>query len=172
MQHTYGIFDTEVDHLIELVRRHAPLAQIRAAGCPACGAAISIEFAEDGRGFTISCEGKLLHISTHQDITEPPAWWRECVIEPTDSTWYWREWHSFDAGGNLTMYVSGWTADDVRWSGRLECPTNHPDHLFWRWVLSESGCESDLINDAELAVLRTQFARPAEPGTAPGRGRM
>jgi len=173
MQHTYGIFDTEADHIIELVRRHAPLAQIRAAGCPACGAAVSVAFAEDGRGFSISCEGKPLHVSAHHEITEPPPWWRECVIEPTDSTWYWREWHSFDASGNLTMKMSGWQADGVRWSGQLECPTTHTDYRFWRWVLFESGCSSDLINDAELAELaelRTRFAKTAEPKVAPDCG--
>ena len=171
MQHTYGIFDSEADHLIELVRRHAPLAQVRAAGCPACGAAISVEFAEDGRGFSTFCEGKPLHISTYQDITQPPPWWRECVVEPTDSTWHWREWHQFDATGNLAMKVSGWTADGVRWSGQLECPTDHPDYAFWRWVLFQSGCTSDLIDDAELAELRARFAKTAEPAAAPDRPR-
>ena len=76
MQYTYGIFDDEADHLIELVRRHAPLAQIQAAGCPARGAALSVAFAEDGRGFSIACEGKPLHLSTYQEIAGPPPWWR------------------------------------------------------------------------------------------------
>src|SRR5262249_38297428 len=74
--------------------------------------------------------------------------------------------HSFDAAGNLAMPVSGWRADGVRWSGGFACPVGHPDHTFWRWVLSESGCTSDLIGDAELAELRARFARAAgEPGT-------
>lgn len=159
MQHTYGIFDDEADHLIELVRRHAPLAQIQAAGCPACGAALTVTFAEDGRGFSIACEGQPLHISTYQEIAEPPPWWRECVVEPTDQTWYWRLSHSFDAIGNLSMPMSGWQADGVRWSGGFTCPVGHPDHKFWRWVLSDSGCTLDLIGDTELADLRTRFAR-------------
>jgi hypothetical protein len=92
------------------------------------------------------------------------------VVEPTDSTWYWREWHSFDASGNLTMKISGWQADGIRWSGQLECPATHTDHRFWRWVLFESGCTSDLINDAELAELRTRFAKIAEPKVAPDCG--
>lgn len=158
MQHTYGIFDTEADHLIEQVRRHALLAQIRAAGCPVCGSPVSVEFTEDGRGFSISCEGKPPHITTHQEITEPPQWWRECVVEPTNSTWHWRADHSFDAEGNLSMPMSGWTADGVQWSGAFACPVDHPDHAFWRWVLFESGCTSDLIGDAELADLRSRFA--------------
>src|SRR4051812_30070914 len=115
MQHTYGIFDNEANHLVELVRSHAPLEHIRAAGCPACGAAISVEFAEDGRGFSISCAGNPLHISTYQDIADPPPWWRECLVEATDTTWYWRADHSFDAQGNLSMPFSGWNADGVRW---------------------------------------------------------
>ena len=117
MQHTYGILDDEADDLVEKIRCHAPLAQVLAAGCPACGAAISVAFAENGTGFEISCEGKPLHVTTYQDITNPPPWWRECVVEPTDATWYWRADHLFDARGNLSMPVSGWQADGVRWSG-------------------------------------------------------
>jgi len=161
MQHTYGIFETEADHLIELVRRHAPFAQIRAAGCPVCAAAISVTFAADGRGFTTACEGTPLHISTYQDIAEPPSWWRECVVEPTDLTWYWREWHSFDVTGKLTMKVSGWQADDIRWSGQLECAPDDPDYAFWKWVLLQSGCTSDLIDETEVAELRARFAQAA-----------
>jgi hypothetical protein len=161
MQHTYGIFEAEADHLIALVRRHAPLAQVRAAGCPVCGSAITVTFAEDGAGFSIACEGKPLHVTTHQDIADPPPWWRECVVEPTDATWYWRADHSFDASGNLSMPVSGWQADGVRWSGGFLCPVDHPDYAFWRWVLSESGYTSALIGDKELAELRARFARAA-----------
>jgi hypothetical protein len=161
MQHTYGIFDTEANHVIDLVRYHAPLAQIRATGCPACGAAISVAFAADGRGFSISCEGQPLHVSAYQDIAEPPPWWRECVVVPTDATWYWRDWHSFDATGKLTMRVSGWQADGVRWSGQLECAPGHPDYAFWQWVLLQSGCTSDLISEAAVAELRARFAQVA-----------
>src|SRR3954454_5654847 len=111
MQHTYGIFDDEADHIIDLVRRHAPLALIRGTGCPACGFPMAVEFADDGTGFQVHCEGDPLHISTYHDIAAPPSWWRECVIPPYDCTWHWREWHSFDTGGKLTMKVSGWQAD-------------------------------------------------------------
>jgi hypothetical protein len=159
MQHTYGIFEAEADQLIELVRRHAALAEVRATGCPVCGAAIAVTFAGDGTGFSIACEGKPLHISTYQDIANPPPWWRECVVEPTNQTWYWRADYSFDASGDLSMPVSGWRADGVRWSGGFACPVDHPDHTFWRWVLLDSCCTSDLIGDAELAELRGRFAR-------------
>ncbi len=169
MQDTYGVFDDEADHFIELVRRHASLAQIRAAGCPACGAALSVTFVEDGRGFSIACEGKPLHVSTYQDIGEPPPWWRECVVEPTDHTWYWRADHSFDAAGNMSMPASGWQADGVRWSGRFACPVGHPDQAFWGWVLSEAGCTSDLIGEVELAELRARFAREPKWQSAPKR---
>jgi hypothetical protein len=172
MQHTYGIFEAEADHLIELVRRHAPLAQVRAAGCPVCAALIAVEFADDGGGFSMSCEGQPLHVSTYQAIADPPPWWRACVVEPADSAWYWRADHSFDAAGNLSMPMSGWTADGVRWSGAFACPVDHADHPFWRWVLFESGCTSALISDAELSELRARFTRPFEPGAAadPRRG--
>jgi hypothetical protein len=171
MQHTYGIFDDEADHIIGLVRRHAPLAQVRGTRCPACGAPMAVEFDERGAGFEVYCEGHPLHISTYQDIAGPPPWWRECVTPPTDSTWYWREWHSFDADGGLTIKVSGWRADGARWSGQLECASGDPDYAFWRWVLFQSGCTSDLIDDAELAELRARFAKTAEPNAPPDRPR-
>jgi hypothetical protein len=159
MRHTYGIFDDEADHLIDLVRRHAPLAQVRSAGCPACGAAMNVEFAEAGTWFLVCCEGKPLHISKHQDIADPPPWWRECVIPPTDSTFYWRETASFDASGKLTIMASGVRADGVHWSGAFECAPGHSDYPFWNWVLSQSGYTSDLINDSELAKLRARFEK-------------
>ena len=74
MQYTYGIFESEADHLIELVR-HAPLDQVRAAGCPVCGSAITITFAEDGSGLSIACEGKALHVTVQQDVADPPPPW-------------------------------------------------------------------------------------------------
>jgi hypothetical protein len=37
-------------------------------------------------------------------------------------------------------------------------------------VLFESDCTSDLINDAELAELRTRFAKTSEPKVAPDCG--
>jgi hypothetical protein len=157
-QHTYGIFDNEADHIINLVRRHVPLAQVRGTHCPACRAPMAVEFAEDGTGFQMHCEGAPLHITKYQDIGDPPSWWPECVIPPYDSTWYWREWHSFGADGKLTMKVSGWQADGVRWSGQLECAPGEPDYAFWRWVLLESGYTKDLIEEAEVAELRARFA--------------
>ncbi len=163
MQYTYGIFESEADHLIALVRRHAPLAQVRETGCPVCGGAITVTFDEGGAGFSIACEGKPLHLTAQQDIADPPPWWRECVVEPTDMTWYWRAHHWLDASGNLWMPVSGWQADGVRWSGEFACPVGHPDYAFWRWVLCESGCTSDLVGDEELMELRTRFASHAEP---------
>src|SRR5262245_106650 len=159
MQHTYGIFDNEADHIIELVRRHAPLAQIRGTGCPACGSPIAVDFAESGAGFQVRCDGDPLHISTYQTIADPPLWWPECVISTTDLTWYWRDWHSFDAEGKLTMKVSGWQADGVHWAGKLECAPGEPDYAFWRWVLLQSGCTSNLIEEAEVAELRVRFAQ-------------
>jgi hypothetical protein len=65
------------------------------------------------------------------------------------------------------MKISGWQADGIRWSGQLECPTTHTDHRFWRWVLFESGCTSNLIDDAELAELRARFAKTADPSYVP-----
>src|SRR5262245_42996742 len=119
MQFTYGIFDNEADHIIDLVRHHAPLAQIRGTGCPVCGSPMTVEFADSGNGFHVHCEGKPLHLSTYQDVADPPPWWPECVIPATDSTWYWREWHVFDRAGKLTIKTSGYEADGTHWSGQL-----------------------------------------------------
>jgi hypothetical protein len=120
---------------------------------------MAVEFTKEGNGFQVYCEGTPLHNSTYQDITELPSWWQQCVTPPTDSTWYWREWHTFDASGNQTIKVSGWQADGVRWCGQFECETDDPDYAFWPWVLLQSGCTSDLISETELADLRARFAK-------------
>lgn len=164
MRHTYGIFDDEADHVIGLVRRHVPLDEIRRTPCPACGAAMSVEFSKDGTYFLVICGGTPLHISKHEEIVDPPPWWRECVIPATDLTCYWRESYSFDSDGNLTINASGWQANGVHWTGSFSCAAGDPDYDFWRWVLQESGCTSDLINDKELAELRARYAMTARDG--------
>ncbi|XZE37148.1 hypothetical protein SH501x_002750 [Pirellulaceae bacterium SH501] len=157
MQTTYGIFDDEADYIIAMVRDHAPLDSIVATPCPACGANMVVAFNEDGTGFSLNCKGDPLHITKQQDIDNPPLWWSQCYEEPADTTWYWREWHSYDDDGTLHMKISGWQADDVRWSGELECPRDHCDYNLWRWILNESGCTKDLISDTDLDELRTQY---------------
>jgi hypothetical protein len=63
MQSTYGIFDHEADPVIDLVRRHVPLAEFRKkARCPACGTAMDVTFADDGSVFQLACNGKPLHL--------------------------------------------------------------------------------------------------------------
>ncbi len=162
MSYTYGIFETDADHLIELVRTHAPLAEIRAAGCPVCKAAITVTFAEAGTLFSIACKGNPIHLSAYRDITDPPSWWRECVFEPTDEIWHWQADHGFDADGNLSMPVSRWQVDGIRWSGSFSCPTTDADYAFWRWVVLEAGCTSNLIGNAEVAELRDRFLTQAK----------
>jgi hypothetical protein len=163
MHSTYGIFDHEADHLIALVHQHVPLAEILSVPCPACGSKISISFTDDGTGFEIICHGAPLHITKYQAIETPPAWWNDCVIEPRDTTWYWRKWRQYDQDGTLRMKISGWTADDVRWSGEFECPVHHPDFEFWRWVFERSGCSKDLIDDMEVEELRSAYKRAKSP---------
>ncbi|MEI8021837.1 MAG: hypothetical protein WCH39_26745 [Schlesneria sp.] len=65
-------------------------------------------FNEDGTGFSLNCEGDPLHITKDQEIDDPPPWWQQCYEIPTDMTWYWREWHSYDKDGTLHMKISGW----------------------------------------------------------------
>lgn len=114
MQNTYGIFDNEADHIIAMVRDHASLESIVATRCPACDANMVVAFNEDGTGVSLSCKGDPLHVTKHQDIDNPPPWWPQCCEEPRYTTWYWREWHSYDDDGTLHMKISGWRADDVR----------------------------------------------------------
>jgi hypothetical protein len=154
MQSTYGVFDEEADHIIALVHQHAPLAEVLNTPCPACGSGMVVSFNDDGTGFSLHCGGDPLHITKHQDVADPPNWWRECYEEPTDTSWYWRKWHSYDDAGTLHLKTSGWRADDVRWSGELECTSEHPDYDLWRWILNESGCTKDLISDTDLHELR------------------
>ncbi len=154
---TYGIFDNEADLLIGMVRGHASLDAIVNTLCPACGANMAVAFNSDGTGFTLSCNGDPLHMTTQQDINNPPPWWRQCYQQPVDTTWYWRDWHFYDAEGTLHMKTSGLTADDIRWSGAFECPRSHNDHDLWCWILNESGYAKDLISDTDLDDLRAQY---------------
>ncbi len=157
MQFAYGIFDNEADHIIALVRQHAPLETILNSPCPACRSNMTVAFNSDGTGFSLNCNGDPLHVTKHQVIDTPPDWWRECYEQPTDTTWYWREWHSYDEHGTLFMKLSGWKADDVRWSGQLECPPNHRDYNLWQWILNDSGCIKKLISDTDLEQLRANY---------------
>jgi hypothetical protein len=157
MQFSYGIFDSEADHIIAMVRDHASLDSIVGTPCPACGAEMVVVFNDDGTGFSLNCKGDPLHITKQQEIDNPPPWWQQCYEEPTDTRWYWREWHSFDADGTLHMKISGLQADDVWWSGAMECRRDHRDHELWRWILNESGCTKDLIGDADFNELRAQY---------------
>lgn len=157
MSIAYGIFDNEADLIIALVHQHAPIEQIRGVPCPACGSKMDVSFNKDGTEFMVNCDGDPLHFSKDQQIQAPPPWWETCYEEPTDSTWYWREWHSFDEAGTLFMKMSGWQADGVRWSGEMERQVDHPDYAFWLWLLNESGCTKDLISDTDLDELRARF---------------
>ena len=63
------------------------------------------------------------------------------------------------------MKISGWQANSVRWSGRLECPPIVGTSL-WHWILNESGCTKDLISDADLDELQRNTKAPNEKPAA------
>lgn len=157
MQSTYGIFDHEADRIIAMVRDHASLDNIVATRCLACSANMAVAFNSYGTGFTLCCNGDPMHMTTQQEIENPPPWWRDCYQEPIDITWYWRDGYSYDDEGTLHLKISGCRADDIRWSGAFECPRSHHDYDLWRWILNESGCTINLISDTDLKELRTQY---------------
>ena len=80
----YGIFSDEADDVIALVRDHHQLAEIEAHRCPKCCASLRVGYYPDGEGFYIHCSGAIMHSTQYQQLLQPPAWWRERVIEVTD----------------------------------------------------------------------------------------
>ncbi len=80
----YGIFDKELDFLIERVYEKDSLSSIEAHLCPQCSAPLKVGFYPDGKAFVISCEGKIPHSTQYQAIDTPPTWWQERVVEVTE----------------------------------------------------------------------------------------
>ena len=154
MQSTYGVFDNEANHIISKIRNHAALDEILAIKCPACDSDIQIIFDSDGSGFSVNCTGDPLHITKHQNITNPPIWWPLCFDEPSDIVWHWSEFHNYDDDGNLHMKISGWDAVGTRWSGAMDCKPGDPDYDLWRWILDQSDCVEPLISNQMLDQLR------------------
>ncbi|MBI1247771.1 hypothetical protein GC197_07965 [bacterium] len=157
METFYGVYDNEADQIIAMVYAHAPLEAITNTFCPACETKMKVNFNEDGTRFNVTCSGEPLHLSIVQEIEVPPAWWRSCYEEPRDVTYYWLRMHAYREDGKLEMTISGWEANGTRWSGAMECSPGHPDYALWQWVLTDSGCNKDLISDKDLAELRAQF---------------
>ena len=84
MRKRYGIFENEVDDLIERVRAHDSLAAIESDRCPCCSAALRVFFWPDGGGFCIQCVGVPPHLSPYQEISSLPPWWRERIGQVTE----------------------------------------------------------------------------------------
>ncbi len=72
MQNTYGIFDSEADHVIAMVYDHASLDSIVDTPCPACEANMVVAFSKNGEEFSLNCEGDPLHITKQKRIKNPP----------------------------------------------------------------------------------------------------
>ena len=81
----YGIYEGEIEALLNQIRRHDDLASIEATPCPSCNAPLRVIFWPDGRSFQVLCTGEPPHFTTLQDIDSPPPWWAERVIEPVES---------------------------------------------------------------------------------------
>src|SRR5215211_2705805 len=103
MQHTYGIFQEEIEPLLALVFAHEPLDVIESVPCPCCGANITVGFSDDGGHFQVSCKGNPPHWSVLQPIPLPPPWWQERVQKFEPVTYYWTQLCCFREDGTLEM---------------------------------------------------------------------
>ena len=159
MQSTYGIYEDEIDSVVSLVRMHRPLAEIKDTPCPCCGAPLGVDFAADGKGFSIACNGKPLHLSTYQQIERPPAWWQECVNQPEEVTFYWKDTATFEADGSINLHVSGYSIDGTHWSGSAQIKPSDSDAALWRWIIKNSNRFDSLISDRDLPAIREDFVR-------------
>lgn len=159
MQSTYGIYENEIDNVLDAVRSHASLSAIEAIPCPCCGARIAVEFAKEGSSFQINCSGEPPHFSMCQEICNPPPWWKERVSETRSVIFYWRENSVFAADGTLSMKVSGYDEDGSHWTGDMELLPNQPDYLLWRWILVQGDRFKTLLSDKDLEPIREEFRR-------------
>jgi hypothetical protein len=160
MQLTYGIYEAEIEPVLARVRLHHPLSEIEATSCPCCGAKITVQFSPDGDGFMVACSGEPPHFSVHQDIDNPPAWWRERIAESGPITFYWHEWSGFREDGTLEMKASG-TDDGTHWTGCVEVSPTDVDYPLWKWILERRGRYKALISDKDLERIREEFAQDA-----------
>ena len=157
MQETYGIFESEIDDVLAAVRSHRPLAEIETIPCPCCGAKITVEFSPEGNGFQVQCAGDPPHLSTHQEIINPPSWWKERIWKTGAITFYWREWSAFSGDGTLEMKMSGGDEDGSHWTGVMQLRTNHPDYPLWCWIIEQGNRFKTLISDEDLEVIREEY---------------
>ncbi len=171
MQLTYGIYEDEIEPVLAAVRSQRPLAEIEAMPCPCCRARISVSFFPEGDGFQIFCSGEPLHMSTYQKIAEPPAWWKERIVDTGPITFYWRGDSSVANDGRLGMPVSGYDADGNHWSGAMTLRPDQPDYLLWRWIIGQGDRYKRLISDKDLASIREEYHRIAAPGAVADRAR-
>src|SRR5262245_10507220 len=99
MQHSYGIFEEEIEPLLALVFAHAPLDVVESVPCPCCGAHITAQFSREGDEFKVACDGEPPHWSTNQRIPLPPPWWQERIPKFEPVTYYWTKLCGFREDG-------------------------------------------------------------------------
>jgi hypothetical protein len=159
MQHTYGIYEGEVDSVIADVRSHLPLEAVEATPCPYCRARIAVHFDPEGHGFQIACSGDPPHISTYQEITDPPAWWKQRACDPGPVTFYWRGWSWFEDDGTLQMKVSGYDEQGNHWTGAMRLRSDETDYPLWQWIIRQGEYFNALISDEDLQAIREEYHR-------------
>jgi hypothetical protein len=159
MQYTYGIYESEIDEVLAAVRSHESLSAIESIPCPCCGARIAVQFAPEGNGFQVNCAGEPLHISTYQEISNPPPWWKERIWETGPVTFYWREWSAFAADGTLEMKVSGYDEDGSHWTGAMDVRPDQPDYSLWRWIIEQGDRFKTLLSDKDIEPIREEYRR-------------
>lgn len=162
MQHTYGIYEDEIEPVVAAVRSHRSLAEIEAMPCPCCGAGLSVTFSSEGIGYTVSCKGEPMHMSVYQEIANPPPWWKKCVVEPYSTTFCWLDWHQFSEDGTLKMNLSGYGMDNNHWSGEMTLRPDEEDYPLWKWILSQRDRFKELLTDKDLEVLRAEYRGSTE----------
>jgi hypothetical protein len=153
-----GIFEKEIEPILAAVRSHRRLSEVEAMPCPACGAKISVHFSREGRDFNVYCAGEQLHFSRYEEITNPPAWWKERIEDSRPVTFYWRADSRFVENGTLNMPASGYLEDGSHWNGAMTVPSDHADYRLWQWIIAQGDRFKPLISDNDLTAIRELFA--------------
>lgn len=156
MKGTTGFLDDrDIKLVLASIFAHRALPEVEAMPCPCCDATITVQFSPEGDRFQINCLGERCHTSIPHVIVHPPGWWKERVWE-AESTFYWRDWHSFAEDGTLEIKASVYNEE-----GHLSCVftfrPDDPDYELWLWIIGQGDRFKEIISDAELEAIREEY---------------